>query len=291
MKIAVIGANGQLGQDVCLALEAHGHYIIRLSHAEIEIRDACSSRAVLGALKPDCVVNTAAMLQVDLAENEPELAFAVNALGVRNLAQIAGELDFTLVEFSTDYVFDGAKEAPYLESDATRPLSVYGASKLAGENFVRSLAPRHFVVRVSGIYGTAPCRGKRGENFVLTMLRLAFERARLSVVHDEILTPSYTGDIAEQLSDLLSTEAYGLYHMTAGGACSWYEFTQAIFSMCGIPTPVDAVTHDKFPTKAIRPRYSVLDNAALRDLGIERMPPWQDGLARYLSQITGKPVP
>jgi len=230
MKIAVIGANGQLGQDVAAALEGRRHAVSRLTHAEIEICDAANVRGVLAALKPDLVVNTAAMLQVDQAEDEPGRAFAVNALGVRNLARLAGEQDFALLEFGTDYVFDGEKAAPYVESDAPRPLGVYAASKLAGEYFVRAHAPRHFVVRVSGIYGAAPCRGKQGENFVLTMLRLAKERGAVSVVEDEILTPTYTADIAARVADLVATKAYGLYHLTAEGRCSWYEFTRAAMS-------------------------------------------------------------
>jgi len=291
MKIAVVGANGQLGRDVCAVLERRGHAISRLTHHDIEIRDMEQARNVLTALKPDCVVNTAAMLQVDQAEDEPELAFAINAMGVRNLARIAAEANFVLVEFGTDYVFDGEKGTPYLESDAPRPLSVYAASKLAGEDFVRALAPKHFVVRVCGIYGTAPCRGKKGENFVLTMLRLARERDALHVVEDEVMTPTFTVDIAEQLGDLLTTDAYGLYHMTAGGACSWYEFAARIFAIAGVDAPLRATTRKKFPTKAMRPRYSVLDNAALRTLGIEHMPHWGDGLARYLAEIAGKASP
>ena len=286
MKVAVIGSNGQLGQDICTELERRGHDVQRLTHADVEIRNILSARTALTALAPDCVVNTAAMLQVDQAEDEPELAFAVNALGVRNLAKLARELDFTLVEFGTDYVFDGEKGAPYLESDATRPLGVYAASKLAGENFVRALAPRHFVIRVSGIYGTAPCRGKKGENFVLTMLRLARERDALNVVEDEFLTPTFTADIATQFAELLPTKAYGLYHMTAGGACSWYEFTREIFRLAGVSMPLHPTARDRFPTKAERPRYSVLDNAALRGLDIDHMPDWRDGLARYMALVT-----
>jgi dTDP-4-dehydrorhamnose reductase len=285
MKIAVIGANGQLGQDVSGLLERRGHEVDRLAHTDIEIRDWNATCQVLTSLRPDCVINTAAMLRVDDAEDQPEMAFAVNTLGVRNLARVAEAEKFSLVHFSTDYVFDGEKGTPYVETDQTGPLGAYAVSKLAGEAFVRALAPRHFVIRISGIYGTAPCRGKNGENFVLTMLRLARERDVVRVVDDEILTPTFTFDVAEQLGDLVETESYGLYHMTAAGACSWYQFTEEIFQKAGIATTVQPVSREKFPTRAKRPRYSVLDNAALRTIGIEHMPHWKDGLSRYIAQI------
>jgi dTDP-4-dehydrorhamnose reductase len=224
------------------------------------------------------------MLQVDQAEDEPERAFAVNSLGVRNLARQAGETGFALLEFGTDYVFDGAKRAPYVESDTPHPLGVYAASKLAGEHFVRANAPRHFVVRVSGIYGTAPCRGKQGENFVHTMLRLAKEHSQVSVVEDEILTPTFTADIAARLPDLVETQAYGLYHLTAGGQCSWYEFTRAIFDLANIDTKLVATSRASFPTKARRPAYSVLENTAFKKLGLHDLPEWRDGLARYMRE-------
>jgi dTDP-4-dehydrorhamnose reductase len=207
MKVAVIGANGQLGQDVWKEFQARGHTVTPLTHSEIEICDTAQVRSVLADLSPDLVINTAAMLQVDLAEDDPGRAFAVNALGVRNLARQAGQTGFALLEFGTDYVFDGAKGAPYVESDMPHPQGVYAASKLAGEHFVQAYAPKHFVVRVSGIYGTTACRGKQGENFVRTMLRLAKERGQVSVVEDEILTPTFTADIAARLPDLVETQA------------------------------------------------------------------------------------
>lgn len=285
MRVAVIGANGQLGQDLSKVLEQRHHEVHRLTHADIEICDLDAVRTVFTSIDPDCVVNTAAMLQVDKAEDLPELAFAVNAQGAHNLAELAQELDFTLVHFSTDYVFDGEKTAPYIETDPAAPLSMYAASKLAGEAFVRTVAPRHFVIRVSGIYGTAPCRAKQGENFVLTMLRLARDRDIIRVVEDEVMTPTFTFDIAQQLADLLQTSSYGLYHMTASGSCSWYEFAARIFSNLGVVTKLLPTTRNQFPTRAKRPRYSVLDNAALRAIRIEHMPHWTDGLARYLQQI------
>ena len=284
MKVAVVGANGQLGQDVARAFGARGHAVTPLTHAEIEICDAGHVRSVLQSLSPDLVINTAAMLQVDLAEDEPGRAFAVNALGVRNLARQAGQDGFALLEFGTDYVFDGAKNAPYVESDTPHPLGVYAASKLAGEHFVQAYAPKHFIVRVSGIYGAAPCRGKQGENFVRTMLRLAKERGQVRVVEDEILTPTFTADIAARLPGLVETQAYGLYHLTAGGQCSWHEFTRAIFDLAKTDAELLATTRADFPTKARRPAYSVLENAAFKKLGLADLPQWRDGLARYMRE-------
>lgn len=285
MRIGVIGANGQLGSDVCKAFEENRDQVTRMNHADLEIADASSVLDCLGRIKPDLVVNTAAMHNVEACEAQPDLAFSVNGVGARNLALAAAESGFTLVHVSTDYVFDGAKKEPYLETDAPLPLNVYANSKLSGEYFVRTIAPLHCVVRVSGLYGINPCRAKGGRNFVTLMLKLARERDEVRVVDDEVLTPTYTWDIARQLVKLASSGASGLFHVSAQGSCSWYRFAAEIFDLCGIKTKLSVAGPGEFPAKVPRPSYSVLDNGTLQRLGIDAMPHWTEGLRSYLKAL------
>ena len=284
MKIAVIGANGQLGCDICTVLEKE-HHVAALTHTDLEVTDLDACQQCFDAIRPDVVINTAAMHQVEHCEDNPERAFAVNAIGARNLALIANELDYTLVHISTDYVFDGSKGTPYLESDMTVPLNVYGNSKLAGELFVQTVAKRYFVARVSGLYGAHPCRAKGGRNFVTLMLYLAQERDEVRVVDDEILTPTYTMDIVKQLSGVIKSDAYGLYHVTAQGQCSWHQFAAEIFKLTNTQVKLSVADPDEFPSKVPRPKYSVLGNGALSEAGIDTMPAWQDGLGQYLATL------
>jgi dTDP-4-dehydrorhamnose reductase len=209
----------------------------------------------------------------------------VNALGARNVAVVAQELGARLVHISTDYVFGGEAElrtTPYTEFDTPIPLSIYGKSKLAGENFVRYLCQKHFVIRSSGLFGVAGASGKGG-NFIETMLRLARERDELRVVNDQILSPTYTKDLARKIGQLVSTGYYGIFHITSRGACSWYEFAREILRLAGIKTPVVPIASDQYPQKARRPRYSVLDNYHLRLLGMDNMRTWREALKAYLA--------
>lgn len=285
MKVAVIGANGQLGCDVCAAFSASSHAVIPLNHDTVDIVDYALVSAELEKTTPDLIVNTAAMHNVEACEADSTKAFAVNALGVRNLAMVANALDSVLFHVSTDYVFDGTKRAPYVESDCPMPLNMYGNSKLAGEYFVRTIARKHFVVRVSGLYGANPCRAKGGDNFVRLMLRLSKERDEVRVVDDEVLTPTYTRDVANQLVAMAKLEAYGLYHATAQDGCSWYSFAAKVFALSGSKVKLSAARSDEFPKKVPRPKYSVLENAALKAAGLDLMPDWEDGLKRYLASI------
>lgn len=257
-----------------------------LTHQEIELTDTASIDAALDRVGADTVVNTAAMHNVERCEQDPAAAFAVNAVGVRHLAHAVARRGATLVHIGTDYIFDGAQRRPYVETDLPRPLNAYGASKLAGEHFVTALAPKHFVVRSSGLYGMHPSRAKAGGlNFVGVMLKLARERGTVRVVTDEIVTPTYTVDLAEQILDLVGTTAYGTYHATSGGACSWNEFAREIFRRAAPATVVEDACAAAFPRPVARPLYSVLDNAALRRLGLDRMPDWRDALGRYLEAL------
>jgi dTDP-4-dehydrorhamnose reductase len=287
MSVAIIGANGQLGADLMAACATRALPAVGLTHADLELADAASVDAALDRAGADVVINTAAMHNVDACEREPDRAFAINAIGARHLALAAARRNATLVHVSTDYVFDGAQRRPYVESDLARPLNAYGVSKLAGEHFVSSLAPKHFVVRSSGLYGEHPSRAKAGGlNFVRLMLKLASEKGRVRVVTDEFVTPTYTVDLADQILALAETSAYGTYHATSGGSCSWNEFAREIFRRAAPDTIVDDACAADMPRPVARPFYSVLDNAGLRRLGIDRMADWRDALGRYLTTIT-----
>jgi dTDP-4-dehydrorhamnose reductase len=282
VKVAVIGANGQLGTDLCLAL--HNFDIIPFTDVDIEIADMACVRKAMLKNKPEIIINTAAYVRVDDCEDEKDKAFSVNALGARNVAVVAQELGARLVHMSTDYVFGGEVEprtTPYTEFDTPIPLSIYGKSKLAGDDFVRHLCLRHFIVRSSGLFGVAGSAGKGG-NFIETMLKLARERDELKVVNDQVFSPTYTGDLARKITQLMTTDYYGVFHITNKGACSWYEFTREILKLAGLKTPVVPITSDQFPQKARRPLYSVLDNYHLRLLGMDDMRPWQEALKGYL---------
>jgi dTDP-4-dehydrorhamnose reductase len=279
-RVLLIGANGQLGSDLRALLPAER--LVPLTHAELDVTDAAGVRATLAAQRPDVVLNTAAFHRVDDIEDDPTRAFAVNVHGARNLALACRAAGCALMHISTDYVFDGRKRTPYVESDAANPANGYGISKLAGELYVRAILPQHYVVRTSGLYGVAGASGKGG-NFVELMLRLAREGRDVKVVDDQTLTPTYTADLAVQLAALLDTEDYGLYHATAQGACTWYEFAERIYALSGTrPKSLARQTTAQSGARATRPAYSVLANAALRALGLDRMRHWEEALAAYL---------
>jgi len=290
MKLVVIGANGQLGSDVVAAFSANGDDVAQLTHSDIEVADLDSVSRALRDLRPHVVVNTAAMHHVENCEREPEKAFAVNALGPRNLAVVTRQSGAVLMHVSTDYVFDGSKGSPYVEDDAPRPLNVYGVTKLAGEHFVRCTNEKHFVIRTSALYGTRPCRAKGGLNFVELMLNLARERGEASVVDSEIVTPTSTAEVARQLVVLSRSERYGLYHATAEGSCSWYGFAREIFVSTGARVDLKVASASDFLAKVPRPRYSVLENRALKARGLNGFGPWQNALHKYLGQRTEHPL-
>ena len=284
MKIAVIGANGQLGSDLVAAFTGNGDVVSALTHSDIEIANRDSVSHVLQEIHPQVIVNTAAMHHVENCELEPEKAFAVNALGPRNLAIMARDLSAVLMHVSTDYVFDGSKGSPYVEEDAPRPLNAYGITKLAGEYFVRAMTARHFVIRTSALYGGSRCRAKGGLNFVELMLKLAKERGAVRVVDSEVVTPTSTAELSQQMVLLSRSNCYGLYHATAEGSCSWYEFAREIFAMTKTPVRLDVAAPDEFPAKVARPNYSALENRQLKSQGLNIFTPWQNGLRTYLEQ-------
>jgi dTDP-4-dehydrorhamnose reductase len=281
MRIALLGSNGQLGRDLVRALSAH--QVLALTRAEFDVTDHARSRSVLGDLRPEIIVNTTAYHRVDDCESQPDSAYAVNVVAVKNLVGIANDLNAAFVHLSTDYVFDGKSADPYTESSPPRPLSVYGKSKLEGENVVRTESRKYFIIRSCGLYGKAGSRGKGG-NFVETMLDKARRGQKIQVVEDQRVTPTYTRDLAQQIAILIPTDHHGLYHVTNEGACSWYEFAQTIFELAGVEADLTPTSSEMYRTPAIRPRNSVLENANLKKLGLNRMRHWREALAAYLNE-------
>ena len=286
MKIAVIGANGQLGIDVSSAFRNNGDEVYEIDHELMDVSEQKVTFNTLEEISPDFVINTAAMHNVESCEADPITSFAVNGLGARNLAMAANKLDFTLIHISTDYVFDGQKNSPYLESDFPRPLNVYGNTKLAGEFFIQTIAKKYFILRVSAIYGENRCRAKGGLNFVTLMLKLAAERGEVRVVDNEFVSPTYTKDIANQIINITNCHEYGLYHATSQGNCSWYEFARNIFELANVDVKLKIAGPDEFPIKIPRPLYSVLENNALRATNLDIMPHWYDALKKFLKSIS-----
>ena len=282
MKIAVIGANGQLGTDVVKMFTRNGDEVFPLTHSDIDLASVDSVSTRLKALHADIVVNTAAMHHVENCERDPDKAFAVNGLGARNISLVTNDLGATLMHVSTDYVFDGAKQTPYQESDAPNPLNVYGNTKLSGEYFVRNNTNRHFVLRTSAIYGKSPCRAKGGLNFIELMLKLARERGEVRVVDSEVVTPTSTLELAQQMVALSRSDAYGLCHATAEGSCSWHEFAREIFDLTSTKVNLRVADPNEFPAKVPRPKYSVLENCGLKKRGLNLFRPWREGLREYL---------
>jgi dTDP-4-dehydrorhamnose reductase len=282
MRILLIGANGQLGQDLLAELRRTAEReTAALTHAQIEITDLASVRRALALHQPQAVINTAAFHKVDVCEDEAEKAFAVNTLGARNLALACRERDLVLVSLSTDYVFSGKKAASYVEDDPVDPINLYGISKAAGEMAIRYVWDKHFIVRTGELYGTSGASGK-GDNFVELMLRLALEGKAIRVVDDQVVTPTSTHALAQQIVALLDTQGFGTYHATCQGECSWYDFAREIFRRSAMVPALSRQSTAQSGARARRPAYSVLDNARLRGLGLDLMLHWEQALRTYL---------
>ncbi len=279
-RVLLIGANGQLGSDAAAVFSSDPRFILTgLTHDQIEIGDRESVARAMDAARPEIVVNTAAFHQLDRCEETPERAFAVNAVAVKGLCDACAARGATLVHFSTDYVFDGEKGSPYAEEDPAWPVNVYGASKLAGEAIVRASLEKHYILRVSGLYGKSGPRGK-GLNFPDLMVKLARERGELKVVDDQVLTPTSTASVARRLVALIGRVPFGLYHFSDEGDCSWFDFAKAILEITGIRATVIPVKTGYFGEKTRRPRYSVLSKEKIRSAG-GPVPEWRDSLGEY----------
>jgi dTDP-4-dehydrorhamnose reductase len=279
LKVAICGAGGMLATDVREVFQQRGHEVFDLTINDLDITDITMVREKFSTIKPDVIFNAAAYTNVDGCESEPDLAYKVNSLGPRNLAIAANEAGAALVHISTDYVFGGVGNTPYREYDQTNPQSVYGKSKLDAELFVRNLCPRHYIVRTAWLFGI------NGNNFVRTMLRLAAERDTLTVVDDQLGSPTFTYDLAIALADLIEKRTYGTYHLTNGGECTWFEFTREILRQAGIEgVEVKPMTTEQLNRPANRPRYSVLDNYVWSMDGRVPLRNYREALADYLQR-------
>lgn len=290
MKVLVIGALGQLGHDVCAAFQDTDLHAADIDGDGLilDLRDReAVSRLITEELRPQLVINTAAFHNVPNCETETEMAYAVNATAVRDLAAACHEAGARLLHISTDYVFGWGGTRPYVESDPPAPLSTYAASKLAGEHLLASECTDYIIVRSSGLYGSTPCRAKGGDNFVRIMLHLAETRGEVKVVTDEVLTPTYTEPLAKQIRLVAEKGEPGLYHATCSGSCSWHEFAEAIFELASVEVKLSEATNDDFPSVVKRPSYSVLENKHLQDQGLDIMPHWRDALKDYIEAGVG----
>lgn len=274
MKVLVTGAQGQLGRDLVALSQGMAH-VQGYSRQELDITQLHQVREQIQAYQPDVIIHTAAYTNVDRAESEPDQAYAVNAWGTRNVALVAQEIGAKMIYISSDYVFSGQGNKPYIEFDRPAPTSVYGKSKLAGEELTRSLCPKHFIVRTSWVFG------KYGHNFVKTMLKLGQKQSEISVVSDQIGSPTYTVDLAQFLMQLAKSEYYGTYHVSNQGYCSWYDFAEAIFAKYQQDVKVISITTKDFPRPAPRPTYSVMDHMAIRLQGFQLLRHWRDALHAY----------
>ena len=285
MRVLVTGAKGQLGQDVVKILKYASHEVIASDRNSLDITEITACRKWLSKCKPDVVIHCAAYTAVDNAENEVDLAYAVNTVGTRNMVLASEEVGAEFCYISTDYVFDGMSTHAYREYDNTNPQSVYGKSKRAGEILVQSLSSSYFIVRTSWVYGL------HGHNFVQTMLDLGLKKSVIKVVNDQKGAPTYTIDLAEFLLELIQTTNYGIYHASNIGECTWYEFAQAIFSEArsilniDYPVTIEPCTTEEFPRIAPRPRNSVMDHIGIRTNDLRDLRPWRDGLKRFILEL------
>jgi dTDP-4-dehydrorhamnose reductase len=272
LNILITGSKGQLGRELPEILLDRGHEVVALSRRDLDVSDPTAVDQRIEGNPPELVINTAAFTNVDACEAEGQLGYLINALGPRNLAQSCERVGCELLHVSTNYVFDGRSDRPYEPFDPPHPISAYGRTKLAGEEYVKHLSKRWYVVRSAGVYG-------EGHNFVRTMLRVAREREVLKVKDDEFISPTHARDLAEGIADVVETGLYGLYHLTNSGSCSWYEFSREIFSICGIEVEVVPVSSSEYPLPAPRPA-----NGVLSSLGSPPLRHWREALADYLEK-------
>ena len=278
MKVLVTGYHGQLGYDVVKLLEAQGEEVLGATREHFDLTDEAKIKEFIGSFNPDVVVHCAAYTQVDKAEDNKELCYAVNVLGTRYIAEACKEANAKMVYISTDYVFDGNSTKPYETNDKVNPVNYYGETKLQGELEVSKILENHFIIRISWVFG------ENGNNFVKTMLRLAETRNELNVVGDQYGSPTYTKDLALLIAEMIRTEKYGVYHASNEGTCSWNEFAQAIFESRGLAVKVNSIPTSEYPTRAKRPMSSVMSKGKLEQNGFNRLPDWKDALERYLNQ-------
>jgi dTDP-4-dehydrorhamnose reductase len=282
LKVTVIGSTGQLGQDL---MRAFGEDAAGFTHQDLDVTDETSVASALHSTEPDWVLNTAAFHRVDDCEVDPTLTFAVNAVGAFNVARAAADVGSGIVFYSTDYVFGGQdreRNHPYEEGDSPQPLSVYGTSKVAGEQLVMQANARHLVVRSAGLYGTATSR--KGWTFPELMLNKARTDGVIRVVTDQVLSPTFTADLAHKTKELIEQGAVGVFHLTNAGECSWFEFAQGALDLAGVSAIMEPIGTGQLHQRARRPSYSALTSARLEGIGLEPMRSWREALSVYLRE-------
>ena len=283
MRVLVTGAKGQLGSDLLCELSKRNIESVGIDIDDLDITDAAATKRVIENInndaKIDAIIHCAAYTAVDAAEDNETLVTKINAEGTKNIAEVAKTLDVAMMYISTDYVFDGEGERPWEPDDKRAPLNVYGMAKYKGELYVEELLKKYFIVRISWVFGL------HGNNFIKTMIRLGKERGAVSVVNDQIGSPTYTPDLSRLLVDMIVSDKYGRYHATNEGLCSWYDFAVEIFKQAKLDVAVTPVSSDAFPVKAKRPHNSRMDKSKLIENGFELLPPWQDALRRYLLEL------
>lgn len=279
MRILITGGKGQLGTDLTDFLSAQKYTVFSFSSKDIDITDIETFLKKAKEISPHIIINCAAYTRVDDCETNVEQAYKVNSLGAKNCAIVSNLLDCTLFHISTDYIFNGNQEKPYIEYDKPSPISIYGLSKYHGELQIKEHCSKFFILRVSGVYG------KYGNNFIKTIINLSKKMKTLKVVNDQITTPTFTMDICQQIAKLLPLNCYGTYHASSEGSCSWYELTKKIFEILNIDAEVIPCTTEEFPRPARRPKYSVLENFNLKLLGLNIMPHWEESLKKFLRSL------
>ena len=278
MKILITGSNGMLGHDLIEVLKDK-HELLLTTSKTLDITDGDSVMDFILKSNPDIVINSAAYTDVDGCESNPDLAYNVNGEGVKNLALACREVDCPLVHISTDYVFNGQNDRPWVEDDEIGPISIYGKSKLEGEEHIKEILEKYFIVRTVWLYGV------NGRNFPRTMLELAQNHSEITVVYDEVGTPTYTPDLAKGISELIETDYYGTYHLTNSGNCSWCEFARYIFEVADVDVNVIPVTASEFARPAPRPSYSVLENRNWVENGFEPLRNYKEAIKEYIELI------
>ncbi len=279
MKILVTGIGGQLGYDVMKVLKHRNIACLGVDRAEFDITDYQAAHDFITAYAPDTIVHCAAYTAVEKAEDDAECCRRVNALGTENIAKICQEIDAKMVYISTDYVFPGVGKQFYEVEDQTGPTNIYGLTKLEGELAVQTLLTKYFIVRISWVFGF------NGTNFVKTMLKLGATHTELSIVEDQVGSPTYTADLAVLLCDMVATDKYGIYHATNEDTCSWAEFAKEIFRQAGMQVKVNFIPESQYSTKATRPLNSRMSKTKLTENGFKSLPNWQEALKRYLQEL------
>ena len=285
--VVVFGAAGQLGIELIRQLRARHYAVAAWDRSQVDITNAAAVERALARSDPEVVFNAAAYNQVDVAEKEPQAAFLVNALAVRNLAVASRQVDARFVHFSTDHVFDGAARRPYTETDIPHPLSAYAVSKLAGELYAQAYLERPLIVRTSGVFGIGGLTTARG-NFVELMLRLAAAGQPIRVVEDYVASPTFAPLLAERTIDLVERGLYGVFHIAGGTPISWYDFARSVFEIAGIQAPLQPTNEREWRTPARRPKYSALSNSRMEQAGLPAMPPLRQALEEYFARRAGQ---